>query len=278
MTTTLFYLVYRTSRVLNILSEGTATGGSVTTIIDTNRQEDSGRFDGGTAFITYDAGGVNAAPQGQMSVIDTYIQGGTITVLSAFTVAPASGDRYAVTKKRYTMDAITQKVNEALGQLGTIPYTDTTLTSLASTTEYTLPSANANLDPVEVWYQTNTSSAVDNQWAELTSWRVKHADIGTADTLIIPQLTTGLSIMVVYNRVHPQLAIAADKLSERIDPDLVIYGASLSLVMSKNDNSPEVVAQINYLSKKSDEARLKHPIRVPKHKARLFTAHNWGIQ
>ena len=83
--------------------------------------------------------------------------------------------------------------------------------------------------------------------------------------------------MLVYNRVHPQLAIYSDKLSERIYPDLVIYGAALSLVMSKNDNDPTTVATINFLSKKLDEARLAHPIRLPKHKARIFTAHNWGI-
>lgn len=276
MSITLFDLVYRTARMLNIMVEGVATGGSSTTIVDTGRIEDSGRFDGGTAFITYDAAGLNAAPQGQMAVVDSYVTG-TITLISALTADVAAGDRYAVTKKRYTMDTITQKVNEVLGALENIPYTDTTLTSVASQTEYTMPSANANLDPVEVWYQTNTSNVLDNQWAEITGWRIKRADVGTADTLIIPQLTAGVKIMLVYNRPHPELRIYSDKLSERIHPDLIIYPAALSLAMSKNDNDPVTVALINFLSKKSDMAKIDHVIRGVKHKSRLFKIGQWGI-
>lgn len=78
---------------------GQATGGTQTTIVDTTRlqssQYDSKDHVGGWARISYDAGGLGAAPQGEQGAVTAYAPStGTITIDPAISVAPATGDWY----------------------------------------------------------------------------------------------------------------------------------------------------------------------------------------
>lgn len=89
---------------------GTATGGSTTEIIDTDRlkstQYDSKDWVGGWARISYDAGGAAAAPEGESSPITTYAPStGTTTVNPAIT-AVASGDGYELWKNPNPKDVL----------------------------------------------------------------------------------------------------------------------------------------------------------------------------
>ena len=62
MTYTLANLTYRTARELDIVYEGTATGGSDTTLIDTNQLDQANDYwNDGTVWILEDAGGAGAA-------------------------------------------------------------------------------------------------------------------------------------------------------------------------------------------------------------------------
>ncbi len=82
---------------------GTATGGSTSTIVDTGRLKSSQYADkdweGGWARVSKDAGGAQAAPEGEISPITTYAPStGTITVNPNFTQAPVSTDEYELWK------------------------------------------------------------------------------------------------------------------------------------------------------------------------------------
>ena len=136
----LFDILLGVARDSGMLREGTATGGSTTTIVDNvGRDEDADVFNGGTAFIVYDAGGASAAPEGQSKLVTDFASGGTITT-QAFSAAVVSGDYYGVMNKRYPRWAMIQAVNESLRDIGRVGTVDsTTLDTAASTREYNLP-------------------------------------------------------------------------------------------------------------------------------------------
>jgi len=80
-----------------MLTDIIATGGSVSTIIDTNsRFTADNALLNGTAFVTLDAGGAAAAPEGEYRAITGYAASTeTFTVGTNFSVAVAAGDYIA---------------------------------------------------------------------------------------------------------------------------------------------------------------------------------------
>src|SRR3990167_6302277 len=85
---------------IGLLQYGRATGGSVTTVIDTNRPEEDEPedFEDGTIIILRDSAGAGAAPEGEFSRVTAYAPGTTtFTTADTLTAAVASGDRYGVT-------------------------------------------------------------------------------------------------------------------------------------------------------------------------------------
>src|SRR5512143_3373576 len=112
---------------------GKATGGSVSTIVDTNLIEylgDSNENDAlinWTAIIVKDAAGAGAAPEGEFNRISAYDDGGTITVPDAWSggSAVAAGDTYMFISPDFPLYDMIEVVNEALTALGNVPYTDT---------------------------------------------------------------------------------------------------------------------------------------------------------
>jgi hypothetical protein len=128
MAKTLFDLTLELARILGTVREGVATGGSTTTIVDTvARTEDDDAFNGGTAWITYDAGGAGAAPQGEYQIVSDFTASSDTITTAAFSAAIASGDRYAVAGLRYPLDLLIQKINESFG---VIEKTDTSTACL----------------------------------------------------------------------------------------------------------------------------------------------------
>jgi hypothetical protein len=282
MITNLFGATLEVARNLGIVSDGTATGGSTTTIVDTlGRKETEDYWAGtgdktGTVWITYDAGGVAAAPQGEWGKVSAFATStSTITFRPAMTVAVASGDGYAIAKKRYPLFILIQCVNQTLYDLGVIPYTDTgTISMAAGQSEYTLPTA-AKLDLREVWLQTNQDSD-DNRWARVYDWKIQHSDIGSANKLILPSTIPGYDVKVVYMSTHPTLRVAADKISENVHPDRVIYAAaSKALIWYRNktrSSERSLITSIAEMEQRAAAAAILWPIPEPSRRSRLFIA------
>lgn len=202
--TNLFDLTLDLARLLEIVAEGVATGGSTTTIVDTvERTQDDDYWNGGAAWITYDSAGAGAAPQGEYGFISDFANSSsTITLRDALTAAVASGDRYAVATPRYPLYILIQKINEVLN---TIEKTDTsTVTIAASQLEYSLPTDCMNLK--QVWIQTDSDDADANGWEVIHDWYEQKTATGTANLLVLRrQFPTGYAVKLVYEPYHSTL-------------------------------------------------------------------------
>jgi hypothetical protein len=117
---------------------------------------------------------------------------------------------------------------------------------------------------------------------EVKNWQLKHADIGTAHTLILPQYPSGRDIMLIYNRAHPHLRIRTDKLSESVHPDLVVWAAAVKLMIWQKIKTDEdgvpFNETLNYCQSMAEQAKNTYSIRVPRRKSKLVVLGNSDLQ
>jgi hypothetical protein len=271
MTATLFDLTYRVARELGYLEEGIVTSGSVSSLSDTHdRTEDADYWNGGTAWILYDQAGAGAAPEGEYAIINDFATP-TISFRNNMSAAPAYGDRYAVATNHVPLHTIISKINQALMDMGVVPYVDhTTITTENNKTEYTLPIA-AGLDLREVWLQTYNSDTDDNDWMLLSGWIVSINATGTGPTLILPtQYDAGYKLKLVYMVEHPSLWNATDMLSDAIPLERVVYPAVRDCFtwLLQRTRRDEFNRDIEIWTNKATEAKNTRPIFSPKRGAK----------
>lgn len=286
MTENLYSLTLACARELGILRESVVTTGDTTHINDTvARTEANDYWNLGCAWLTYDAGGAAAAPQGQYSVISDFANsGGAIALATAMTAAPAAGDRYAVCRVAEGgvdwLNQMISKINAALLDLGPVPQTDlTTITAAADKTEYSMSVAMGR-DLKEVWVATDTDTN-DYQWTKVYNWRVQqHSTAGTADTLILPyQPSTSYAIKVVYLALHPALAIYTDKLSDHVPTERVVYPAVRELYRWRKAQTgwDKWNDEITRWEQRADAVKMNRSIRLPARTGKLMIVHSDGL-
>ena len=229
MTYTLADLTYRVARELGLTQEGIATGGNVTTLVDTvMRVEQDDYWNKGTVWVLRDAAGAKAAPEGEYATVSDFDSATSTLTISALTAAIAGGDRYAVSTRHIPLHILIQKINTSIQDLGVIPYVDiTSITTADEQTEYTLP-ISAKRDLLQVYIQTVDDDANDNRWMEIPNWEVQQADAGAAPRLIIPQYTSGYKLKLVYMANHPPLQVATAALSEYVPVERIVIPAVLA--------------------------------------------------
>lgn len=265
-----------------------ATGGGTTTIIDTKLADelaDSNEddiYNGGTAIVIADAGGGAAAPEGEFSRITDYVASTTtVTVSPAFTIAVASGDRVLIAMPDFPLYDMIEVVNDALKNLGDIPLVDSTLTTADNKTEYTLPLAlkGQQLLNVEIQGQDETG---DNQYAELSNWKVVPAAPGSTGLLVIPQYSSGYTLRLTYSGKHPRVATFDAYISEYLHPELVHAAVFVHALQWRNDNDAiaggadqSKLALEQKAWSQYDRARMTHPIDMPKRRMQGFV--HWTI-
>ena len=244
---TLFDIVLGTLDELGQVIYGTATGGSTTTLIDTDfDEEDDDVYNKGTAFITYDLAGAGGAPENEFAEVTDY-ENSTGTLTTVWTVAPVSGDHYALAMPDWTLDEIIGLVNRALVRMGPVPQEDTSLTTAASTTEYTLPAAvRGGLRRV---YMDLYTAGVDSRPQQLTDWVPPTGTILRFRT----QPASGNTLTLVYMAPHAAMNVATDTLSNYVPLRRIIAetaflalrasarrGADDNIKMAFNDAANEV--------------------------------------
>jgi len=253
---------------MGLVRDGTATGGAATTINDTvDRTEANDFWNGGAAWITYDAGGAGASPQGKYAKITDSTSAGALTITTV-TDAVASGDRYAVMRNTLLLEIIIQKVNQALLELGPVPLSNTTgITIAANQTEYSLPAAVRDVRRVS--YQTVDDSN-DNKWVEIphgpSGWYIlPNNTAGGADTIVFPyQLSTGYDVKIDYMGYHPDLNIYSDILYDSVPSELVVYPAVVECLRYRRQHTgwlKEFEADLRKYEDKSEKVRQSRSIR-----------------
>lgn len=225
----LFDLTLRTARSLNIVEEGNATGGSTTTISDTNdRGEDDTYWDGGTLWLIENDDSPGAVPAGEYSVVQSFTNSTATALLrGSLSAAIESGDKYAIATNEVPLNVIIQQINQVLREQH-VAMQDTSLTFSSEQAEYTISSSTSK-GLREVWMQYWQDAGTD-RWTMLYNWRVEHNTAGSGDILILPgsaMQMNGYSLKLIYVDRHAELHESDDILHESIDPDLIIAGAVL---------------------------------------------------
>lgn len=275
------YKVWGNLGKIEAFEEFIATGGSTTTVINgkiadrQDRPEDNYSIDY-TAIVVRDAGGANAAPEGEMQRINAFTSGSyTHTVDTAFSAAVASGDKVAIVNSDIPLHEMYRAINNALAKIGEIPLVDSSLTSAAQQTEYALPVALKKEDLLRVEYQGETNDANDNRWIHIQKYDVIPAAPGSTGLLILPQLPSSRTIRITYIGVHPTITAATSTISEYIHPS-ILYAAVKKEVLAWFNGTTS--GGENYWLQKENEAAQelemnlsKHPIWMPKHTPKYST-------
>jgi hypothetical protein len=276
MTDTLFNLTHGVARKLGALRDNIATGGSTTTLIDVDHLVEADEFwNEGTIWITRDAGGLGAAPEGEYSgIVDFTNATGLADLHETLTAAIAVGDRYSIATNRYPLHQLIAAVNEALLNMGTVPLVDKTLSGSSSNTEYDLPSVDINLDLRRVYEQRRTGAADDNQWVRRYDWHIEKQASG-ADKLIFDTAPEGSRLIKLeYQGIHAPLFVASDALNEKVHANRVIYLAALAMLEHRHqdpaDEDPTLLGQIQRLDAQSQIAMVEHPIVSPQKNTKML--------
>lgn len=274
---TAFDIMVEIARRAGPLVEGTATGGSATTVVDTTllgvvEGKDDDQYNGGTAFIITDAAGLGAAPENETARITDYTAStSTVTVQSAdFSVAPAEGDTYGVCA--IPRGHLFSAINAALQDLGPIPFEDdTSLDTAASTLAYTLPAA-AKYDLRQVWLALNTSSPI--VWEEWRDWyQIKNKS--TADLVFLAQPPTTRDIRLVYVGPHASVTADATAINSSVPRDYLAWRGAYHIYRRRTQQTGKDtqawVGLMNEAADYADRALRAHPVHLPDYTTKFFS-------
>lgn len=257
-----------------------ATGGSTTTVVDTtidpeNQEDDA--YKNGLLVVVRDSAGASAAPEGEFNRISAFVADtGTFTVESALTAAVASGDTYGYTSPNYTLNDMKRLLNEALQELGDMPFIDTTtLDTVAGDTEYAAALAWKRRKPYRIDFQTKTGDAQDNQWKQIYDWEWVPAAAGSTGKIIFARYPIGSrDIRVWYKDRHPIVDAYSDAINERIDPELVARALVYQIrnwEVERDDGGDQTLMQKwNKAKSELNESKVDRPIERPKRQSKLL--------
>jgi hypothetical protein len=221
-----------------------ATGGSTTTVIDTKLADELAEgneddiFNGGSLIVIEDAGGASAAPEGELSRITDYAASTqTLTFSPAMTAAPANGDRVLIAPPDFPLYDMIEQVNHALKYLSRVPRFDTSITTAANQTEYTLPLAVKGRQILDVEIQGITTDANDNRWNPIPNWREGFAAAGSTGTFRLRQYPSGYTIRISYLAEHARVSTFDAYIDEHFDRNLVHACVFAHALQWKNDQN-----------------------------------------
>jgi hypothetical protein len=216
--TTLYNATLELSKILQNTPESLATGGSLTTLLDTARLEVADYFDKGTIWFM---SGNNA---GKSAVIDAW-SGQTFT-FSTQALACAAANRYAAASAEFPRWLLIQKINEAYRKLAEVSE-NKTLTTVADQEEYTLPSGVYNVKRVDIATYTSTPYYWGRhmRWTERDGKLVFDHDHAPAES--------GYLIRLLYQIAPAELTGDTGTISDTINIDRLIWNAAVEALRWK---------------------------------------------
>src|SRR5574343_383396 len=161
--TTLAELTLKVARLItpDNITDGEATGGTATTLIDTNFLTQEANY--WNAGILWIRSGTHA---GKVATPVTFDSTTDTLTFSSLGSAVASGVKYAVARNIYPYHVIRAGINEALEETW-VEGDDTSLTGDGETLEFTLPSGVSHVIRVHLESPTHTNyKPVSTHWRE----------------------------------------------------------------------------------------------------------------
>lgn len=273
MAITMFDLVWKTLVELGVTRTGTATGGSTTTLVDTNALKliENDYYNEGTLFIFNDAD-ATTLDKLYTKIKDFTQTSKTITTYATLGAEIAVGDTYGVANRRFPLHLVEQKINNQLYLEGYIPGEDTSLTTVSSQLEYTIPSG-VSRDLRQVYFAASDDSDA-NEWTPVVNWDIQKTATGTGDTLVLQyELPAGRTLWLRYGKQHDALDAYDDELDEAIHPDRIVYSAAAELLRWYRDRTRlrHLGDSIGFLDIKAQRAKDLHPLPVLPSKAAKIT-------
>lgn len=204
------------AKMTGMVMEGVSTGGSTTTLVDSEVEFPMEKFTGGTIWIlsgTY----IDSC----MPVIESASK--KFTWATALAGAVLTGTSYAVAQKTFSKQLLMQAINFVLGRVDIIKIDDTTV--VASADEYTLPTGVKNVKRVYVASEASNPYG----WIEDFSWQE------VAGKLIFQSgkepTDTGKIIRLVYLGKHGAITEtgATNAFDATINEDYVLWSAAKHL-------------------------------------------------
>jgi hypothetical protein len=269
-------------RALGQSNTALATDGSTTTVQDSALAgigKDNDRKNG-AIFIVRDAGGANAAPEGEFAGVSGSTAATLLyTLNSTLTAAVASGDRYMYVSGYYPLQEMIGQLNAALRSLGDVPLVDTTtLDTETAKREYTASVIWKRRPPYRIDIQGKTGDSDDNDWIENNAWEYVPAAAGSTGLIIFrDQPIAGRDIRVWYQDSHPEISAYSDKINEILTPDLVIKAAVVEALTWQNDrlsgSDRSIIQRLNDAQNRLAAARAMYPVWKPKRNTKLATYH-----
>lgn len=246
-----------------------ATGGTTTTVVDTTL---SGKYRGslwkdGAIFVVRDAGGANAAPEGEYERISAYVNNTTtFTVDSAFSAALASGDVYMYVDNTYPLQQMIQLANEGLRSLDMLDLTDiTTITMADEQKEYAGAVAWKRSKPLKI-YRATDDDTNSYDWEEITDWDYDSADAGSTPLIIFKQQypTTYTTVKIKYRDLHPKVFDYDDTIREEVHPEVAKWATVVKALRwrfgSEGGGDETVIEQINEAKDALQRALNRHEV------------------
>jgi hypothetical protein len=206
-------MLYLMARKLRRMRNGTATGGSTTTLVDSAMNEPDEFFNEGVIFF------LSGTLAGKTATITSYDLTTTTFTFATQTAALAAGVRYAVIEPVYNREMLITALNEALADLGAVPQYDSTLTTVLDQEEYTLPTGVHHIKSVQ--FAGNTAGTF---WQDpYRLWKEIDGSL-YLDTWYLPTVA-GLPIRLKYDAPHAEVSADSDAIADAIHPDLLAWKA-----------------------------------------------------
>ena len=211
---------------------GTATGGSVSTIVDTTRlqsvQYNSNQYDGAWERISYDAGGAAAAPELEIRTVSAAgLAGstGTLTIAPVHSAAPAAGDMYQIWRMVYP-----QTVLDILDQIMQEEVFLPCWTVLTEVPDGDMEQISNSAD----W--TASNATLTKATAEPTGWGKRYLTVATTSAAGYAKTATNLAV-VPGKKYHISALVRAN--AAGCTPSLIAYDATNSAAIDSKTTTSQ---------------------------------------
>ena len=211
--TTVFDVSLKVAKEAGDVIEGTATGGSTSTLVDTNllTAQANDYFNKGALWIK---SGTHA---GKVFFVTDFVQStGTVT-FAAVTGAIAAGVKYAIFRSAYPFDQILSAIQRAMDSTW-VTAEDSTMDGDGSTLEFTLPAGVYNVLRIECGVERSPS----HHWKETQNGKIRF-DYGYAPY-------NGDTLYVIYRTPHPELTDYSVTINNEINLEWLKYQSAQELL------------------------------------------------